>query len=149
MEKTFEHFTITVMKINKLVQRIKIYEMEKYGLKAIHVMCGYYLKEHEEGLTATELAKFTLEDKAAISRALSQLKERGYVQYGSATYNAKIKLTEEGRRLAEQISRKADRAVEAGQANFGEGERVAFYRALEDIADRLEAYYASLSEKAD
>ena len=144
MDKTFEHFTVTIMKLNKLVQRIKIFEMEEYGLKAIHVMCGYLLREHEEGLTATELAKHTLEDKAAISRALAQMKEKGYVRYGSATYNAKIKLTDEGKRLADEILSKADRAVEAGQAGFNGEERVRFYETLESIADRLAAYYAEL-----
>lgn len=144
MEKTFEHFTVTIMKLNKLVQRIKVYEMEAYGLKAIHVMCGYYLNEHEEGLTATELARYTLEDKAAISRALLQLKQKGYVAYDKKTYNAKIKLTDEGRRLAEIIRQKADKAVEAGSARFSEEERILFYKTLTDTAEKLEAYYAAL-----
>ena len=53
MDKIFEHFTITILKLNKLVQKIKIYEMQEYGLKAIHVMCGYYLMENPDGLTAS------------------------------------------------------------------------------------------------
>ncbi|MGN1373278.1 MAG: hypothetical protein ACI4VK_04450 [Candidatus Coproplasma sp.] len=39
MEKIFEQFTITVLKLNKLVQKIKTCEMSDYGLKTIHVMC--------------------------------------------------------------------------------------------------------------
>ena len=54
MEKVFEHFTITILKLNKLVQRIKQFESNKYGLKSIHIMCGYYLNEHPDGLTAGE-----------------------------------------------------------------------------------------------
>lgn len=146
MEKMFEHFTVTIMKLNKLVQRIKIYEMEAYGLKAVHVMCGYYLDEHEEGLTATELAKYTVEDKAAISRALLQLKQKGYVSYDAKTYNAKIKLTDAGKRLAGEIRKKADLAVEAGSARFSDEERAFFYRSLEEIAGKLEAYYALLTK---
>ena len=79
MDKIFEHFTITILKLNKLVQKIKLYEMQEYGLKAIHVMCGYYLMENPDGLTASELVKLTLEDKAAISRALKTLQEKGFV----------------------------------------------------------------------
>lgn len=146
MEKTFEHFTVSILKLNKLVQRIKIYEMDKYGLKAVHVMCGYYLEEHPEGLTATELAKFAIEDKAAISRALLQMKERGYVNYDTKTYNAKITLTDEGRRLAGIIRERADRAVNAGSAVLSEEERIRFYQTLTSIADNLSAYYRSLTD---
>ena len=76
MEKIFEHFTISILKLNKLVQKIKQYEMQEYDLKAIHVMCGYYLNEHPEGLTSSELVKLTLEDKAAISRELKYNQDR-------------------------------------------------------------------------
>ena len=41
MEKIFENFTVNILKLNKLVNKIKQFEMEEYGLKAIHVMCGY------------------------------------------------------------------------------------------------------------
>ena len=40
MEKIFENFTINILKLNKLVNRIKQYEMKEFGLRAIHVMCG-------------------------------------------------------------------------------------------------------------
>ena len=39
MDDRFENFTVTVLKLGKLVQKIKLFEMESYGLKAIHVMC--------------------------------------------------------------------------------------------------------------
>ena len=38
MEKVFENFAVVIMKLNKLIQRIKQFEMREYGLKAIHVM---------------------------------------------------------------------------------------------------------------
>ena len=78
MQNRFENFTIGVLKLNKLVQRIKLLEMDDYGLKAIHVMCIYYAACRP--VTAGELARLTLEDKAAISRALSLLKQNGYLQ---------------------------------------------------------------------
>lgn len=144
MEKIFENFTITILKLNKLVQKIKIYEMEEYGLKAIHVMCGYYLNCHPEGLTATELSKLTLEDKAAISRALVQLRDKGYVKYDPKKYNAVILLTEEGKKVADYITDKSNRAVDAGSAVLSEEERVFFYKSLESIAKNLETYYDGL-----
>lgn len=147
MENIFEHFTITILKLNKLVQKIKNYEMQEYGLKTIHVMCGYYLKHHPEGLTASELAKLTLEDKAAISRALKTLLEKGYISYDPNKYNSPIKLTAEGEKLACCISEKADKAVNAGSYQFTEEERCSFYKALGTIAGNLEKYYDELAQK--
>lgn len=144
MENIFENFTITILKLNKLVHKIKNYEMQEYGLKTIHVMCGYYLKNHTEGLTASELSKLTLEDKAAISRALKTLHEKGFVSYDPNKYNSVIRLTDAGKEFAEELCRKAAKAVEAGSYDFTENERLSFYKALGAIADNLETYYGGL-----
>lgn len=147
MDNIFENFTITVLKLNKLVQKIKNFEMQEYGLKTIHVMCGYYLNAHPEGLTAADLAKLTLEDKAAISRALKAMQDKGLVTYNPNRYNAVIRLTDEGKRFADYISDKATKAVAAGSYDFSEEERIGFYKALNAIADNLESYYCSLIAK--
>lgn len=144
MEKIFETFTITVLKINKLVQKIKHREMREYGLQCIHAMCIYYLRENENGLTASELMRLTFEDKAAISRALKVLKEKGYIEYDSKTYNAPVKLTEEGLEVARFISEKAEKAVQGGSADMSEEERKFFYKSLLSIADNLKKYYEEM-----
>ena len=126
MENIFENFTVTVLKLNKLVQKIKNFEMQEYGLKTIHVMCGYYLNVHPQGLTAAELAKLTLEDKAAISRALKTLQEKGYVNYNPNQYNAVIRLTNDGKKFADYISRKATKAVIAGSYDFPKRNAITF-----------------------
>lgn len=149
MENRFENFTITILKLNKLVHKIKLHEMKGYGLKAIHVMCIYYLHENRRGLTASELVKFTLEDKAAISRALVLLREKGLVQYDSNTYNGSIRLTEEGEKFSEYILDKADNAVEAAGGALSEEERETFYRVLYSIEQRLRDYYEELSAEAE
>ena len=146
MENIFENFTITILKLNKLVQKIKNYEMQEYDLKTIHVMCGYYLKNNPEGLTASELTKLTLEDKAAISRALKTLHEKGFVTYDPNKYNSVIRLTEDGKKFAEAVCQKAERAVEAGSYHFTEEERLSFYKALGTIAENLENYYDNLNK---
>lgn len=144
MENIFENFTITILKLNKLVQKIKNFEMQEFGLKTIHVMCVYYLNSHQGDLTASELSKLTLEDKAAISRALKLLQEKGYASYDPNKYNSVIRLTEEGKEFASVICKKADAAVEAGSYDFSEDERKSFYIQLKTIADNLESYYNNL-----
>lgn len=149
MENVFENFTIAIMRINKLIQKIKLKEIDRYGLKAIHVMCAYYLLANPDGLTASELVKLTLEDKGAISRALTSMRDKGFICYNSDTYNAKIVLTESGKVFAESLLARADSAVEAGGAQMTETERVEFYKTLYGIADRLQAYYETLKDKKD
>lgn len=143
MDKLFEHFTITILKLNKLVNKIKQYEMQEYGLKAIHVMCGYYLKENPEGLTSSELVKLTLEDKAAISRALKTLQEKGFVENDPERHNV-VRLTEEGKKFADYIYEKSAKAVEAGSAMTDE-ERTFFYKTLASIAENLKNYYGNIT----
>ncbi len=145
MENRFENFTVAILKLNKLIQKIKLYEMRDYGLKAIHVMCVYYLRTRGE-LTASELSKLTLEDKAAISRAISFLNEKGFVNYDSNKYNAPIKLTGEGIKVSEYINRRAESAVNAGGDFLTEEERINFYSALEMIAENLKTYYEKLNK---
>ncbi|HIU61240.1 MAG TPA: hypothetical protein IAB69_01135 [Candidatus Coproplasma excrementigallinarum] len=144
MQNRFENFTIGVLKLNKLVQRIKLLEMDDYGLKAIHVMCIYYAAGRP--VTAGELARLTLEDKAAISRALSLLKQNGYINYNTGKYNAEVTLTEEGKKLSEYIEERASHAVEAAGKDLTEEEREVLYKALASVSHNLEEYYNSLQK---
>ena len=146
MEKRFENFTISIIKLYRLVQRIKIHEMRDYGLKSVHVMCIYYLNEHAEGLTAGELIALTFEDKAAISRALALLREKNYIAFDDKKYNATITLTQEGRKVAQYINEKADLAVAAGSAALSDDERKLCYRFLDEISENLQKYYNELKE---
>lgn len=149
MDNRFENFTITILKLNRLVQKIKLCEMDGYGLKAIHVMCIYYLYEKSSPLTASELVKLTSEDKAAVSRALSLLREKNYVGYDSNKYNSPISLTEEGVRVAEFINVKAERAVQAAGGRLSEEDRRIFYKSLALIEQDLKSYYESISPKGE
>ena len=49
MEDLYTSFTISILRLNKLVQKIKTNEISKFGLKPIHVSCGYYLSKNPEG----------------------------------------------------------------------------------------------------
>lgn len=144
MEKLFENFTGNILKLNKLIQKIKQLESQKYGLKAIHIMCVYYLNENPEGLTSSELVKLTLEDKAAISRALKLMQEKGLVKHDANRHNCIIKLTEAGFKLADFILDRSAKAVAAGSAQLTEEQRVFFYEVLGSIAGNLETYYVDL-----
>ena len=78
MLERFENFTKNVAAADKYVKKIKETEMRRFGIHGSCVMCLFYLGNSEEGLTPAELRELCDEDKAAISRALSTLREKNY-----------------------------------------------------------------------
>ena len=67
MLERFEDLTAGVTQVYKNIQRIKKQRMNSLGLKGTQVMCIYYLSIHPEGMTAADLSRITVEDKASIS----------------------------------------------------------------------------------
>ena len=80
MTHRFETFVLSINRIYRCIQKIKSQEMTELGLKGTHVMCLFQLRQYPQGLTAAELSHFCMEDKAAISRAISRLEELELVQ---------------------------------------------------------------------
>ena len=149
MKERFEDFAVSMIKAGKLIQKIKNIEMQDYHLKAIHSMILYYLNEHIDGLSNSDLVKLIQEDKAAISRALKELLDKNYIVYQShdMIYHTKIILTDAGKKIAVELDEKAIRAVQVGGNGLSEEERTTFYNALHLITSNLEAYYQVLNKE--
>lgn len=86
----FETFTTTITQINRCIQKIKSHEIGSWGLKGTHVMCLYSLGKKPEGLTAAQLSKVCGEDKAAVSRTISELTEKNFVTSDTDTEKGHI-----------------------------------------------------------
>jgi DNA-binding MarR family transcriptional regulator len=140
MEERFEIFTVLMAKIRRNVQRIKNEEVAKYGLKSTHVSCLYYLSKYDS-LTATELCEYCSEDKAAVSRSLLQLENKGYIEYkdnSKKRYKTEIYLTESGKQIAAEVVWKIDEYIEKIGGTLPEKDRMIFYRSLRIISRNLE-----------
>lgn len=144
MEKRFENFTYLILQINRSIQRIKSMEMTEFGLKGIHAMCLFYLKQYPGELSQAELSKLCAEDKASICRALSELSDRGLIvdtqSEQTKKYNAKLMLTAEGRIIAGQVDQKIERALDVGGAGLSEDSRRMMYECLTLVNSNLENY---------
>ena len=139
-EARFETFTVLITKIRRSIQRIKSEEMSEYNLKSPHVSCIYCLYKRGP-MTATQLCEFCDEDKAAISRSLVQLEEKGFVSCSSGNkkrYRAVLELTEEGRAVASGIAQKIDRVLKDAGIGISEEERIIMYKNLTMISENLE-----------
>lgn len=144
-EDLFGQFTTAVLKLNQLVRKIKIAEVKALGLKSEHVMILHFLAGAPDGLSAGDLARQTLQDKATVSRSLAFLQSKGFLRYDPGRHNAPVRLTEAGAALAEHIREKAGEAVAACRLDFTEEERAFFYRALLELSRKLEAYSKGLA----
>lgn len=144
----FEDFVGLISSIHKNIQKIKQGKMKEFGLSGNHVMCMVYLAQHPEGLTAAKLCQLISVDKAATSRALSELLEKGYVCYpdseGQKKYRATVALTESGFELTKQMDHIICDVVEEIGGDLTDEERIHMYHALETIEKNLEQLTKSL-----
>ena len=117
-------------------------EMTDLGLKGNHTMCLYYLGRNINGLTSSELCNLCKEDKAAISRTISELIDLDLVKAdsteGKRDYRTKLHLTTKGFETLDKIDVKIQKAVDIGGNGLSEEQREAFYRTLDIIAENLE-----------
>ncbi|WP_455715529.1 MarR family winged helix-turn-helix transcriptional regulator [Anaerosporobacter sp.] len=138
----FESFTTAVTKAYKCIQKLKFAEAERMGFKASHVMYMYYLGKNPDGLTAKELSKVCMEDKAAVSRTIVDLTEKGFVKLNETDserkYRTKIMLTPEGSEKNKQLNEAIAMAVSKASSDLNEADREIFYRVFFDITDNLE-----------
>ena len=79
-QERFEDFVGIIGAISKEIQRIKAHEASKLGLKGADVMLLYQLMREPAGLTSAELARRSGVTRAAISRYVAGLEERGFVR---------------------------------------------------------------------
>ena len=140
MIQRFDAFVSGITACYKYIQRIKSMEMTEFGLKGTHVMCLYYLRQYPTGLTAAQLCGLCAEDKAAISRTVSELRNRGYItSLSQKAYRAMLTTTTTG----QEVARKFDHLIEGWVKTGGDGltdeERTDFYRSLSAITENLRA----------
>lgn len=138
MIQRFDAFVSGITSCYKYIQRIKSMEMTEFGLKGTHVMCLYYLRQNPAGLTASQLCALCAEDKAAISRTVSELRSRGYITtLSQKAYRAMLTLTSAGQEIARKFDHLIEGWVTAGGDGLSDEERTDFYKSLATIADNL------------
>ena len=148
MNQRFDAFVSGITACYKYIQRIKSMEMTEFGLKGTHVMCLYYLRQNPAGLTAAQLCGLCAEDKAAISRTVSDLRSRGYItSLSQKAYRAMLTLTAAGQELARKFDHLIELWVAIGGDGLSDTERSDFYRSLSSINENLRSRIESEAEQ--
>ncbi len=137
----FEKFTSNVSLAYKYIIKIKAHEMEEFGLKAAHVMCLFFIGRNKDGLNAGELVDLCNEDKSGISKALTVLKEKGYISpttpIGSQKYRIRYVITENGLEIYDRIIEAITNVIEKCNYGLDAEERRSFYATFEKIVANL------------
>lgn len=136
----YDQFTNLILNISRNIQKIKNYEMASFGLKGNQVQCLFHLYNQIEGVSVSELAVLCNEDKAASSRTIKTLEEKGYVfvdKSENKKYKNPVKLTEKGKKTAELVCQKIDSLCLEGGQGLYEKNRMVFYEALDLVNKNL------------
>lgn len=140
--KRFEEFVSLISSIHKNIQKIKQDRMKQFGLSGNHVMCLFYLAQHQEGLTAAQLCQLMSVNKAAVSRAMAELEEKDYIFYmnqeENKKYRAVARLTVTGFAVTEQLDEIIYEVVNEIGKDLEEEERNMMYQSLETVSKNLD-----------
>lgn len=139
MISRFEQFAYVISGMHRLIQKIERAEMIKRGYKGAFAQYLATLRRYEEGLTATELCEICDKDKAAVSRILAEMEEKGLVERQKKivrTYRSKITLTEKGKETAEFVAERARKAVSA-VSEMDPEQREVLYSTLDTLYKNL------------
>ena len=141
MISRFEQFTVVISGIYRYIQKLERDEMIKRGYKGAFAQYLATLKRYEEGLTSTELCLVCDKDKAAVSRIIAEMEEKGLVRRPKKAirgYRSKITLTEKGRETADYVFERALAAVQSVSGDLmSDEQREIFYLTLDSIYKNL------------
>lgn len=141
MLQRFEQFSSAISAIYHAIQKLERDEMVKYGLKGPYAQYLVAMARCPEGITAARLGQVCDKDKAAVSRAIAEMEQRGLVSRDCANnslYRALLRLTEEGDQAAHYVCEKAKAAVEFAGKDLSEENRSVLYASLHQIAANLQ-----------
>lgn len=129
----FEQFSSLISGIYRDIQKIKAKWTEPLGMKSVHIFWVYLLRNHPEGLSASELSRHSQSNRSLVSREIRELMDLGYVQAQSSKhrrYGQKLTLTASGQQVAERISEASLNIQKQVNAGIPEEDLNIFYRTM-------------------
>ncbi len=141
-QERFSRFIRSVDSVQKNIRKFRVANAEVFGIKSVHILWVYELYRRPEGMSAAELAAVSMIDRSLISREIAELKKSGCIDIEDTgtkrAYNAKITLTEKGRRMAKAVGAAGLDIQHKADMGITEDELENFYRTFEKISLNLE-----------
>ena len=136
----FEQLSIGVHELYLTMHRVETKQMEKYGLRGAYVKYLVALLHTPEGLTISQLCEICDQDKAAVSRAVSELVGREFIWRDNPRknhYRAKLNLSERGCELAKEVCNSAKDAFDEAVAGLTQEQKDNLYELMFAVSDNL------------
>ncbi len=130
----YEKFILLIDGIHKAIHKIKLDHAPGLGIKSVHIFWLSHLLQYPEGMTAAELASESMVDRSLISREIESLERGGYV---SVSKGRRYILTDEGKRLALEITDIVMDVQDKADEGISEEELFSFYATLEKLHDNF------------
>ena len=140
MLSRFELFSSSIFVIYRDIQKLERDEMEKFGLKGAFAPYLSVMIRYPEGITSSRLSEICDKDKAAVSRVVSEMAQKGLIKREGtkdSLYRATLTLTDEGRKVAQFVEQRAMAAVSAASQGLTDDKRKILYESLELLAKNL------------
>ena len=140
-EERFEQFSTLISGIYRDIQKIKAKWTAPLGMKSVHIFWVYLLKNHPEGLTASELSRHSQSNRSLVSREIQELMDLGYVQTtntsGHRRYGQKLTLTKSGQDIAQRIGEASLEIQNRVNAGIPEADLTILYRTLSILMENF------------
>ena len=135
----FEHFSSAIFEISRYWHKIAAKEMTRYGLKGPHATYLTVMARYEQGITVPKLCEICNTDTSATPRMIDIPAQKGLVRKegGKSQYRGLLFLTEEGRKAADEVCRKAAQVVEIAGKDLDDEKRAILYESLDSIVANL------------
>lgn len=137
----YEQFSFLISVIYRHIQKIERDEMIKRGFKGSFAQYLAAVGRFPDGVTSAQLCEMCDKDKAAVSRAVTEMEAHGLIRReadGETLYRARLMLTAEGREMADYVAERARLAVREAGKGMSEDDRRVFYTVLDLIASNLQ-----------
>ena len=130
----FEQFNTLISGIYRDIQKLKTKRTMPLGMKSVHIFWVYLLKNHPEGLSASELSQYSQSNRSLVSREIQELIDLGYVNVHQSApkrrYGQKLRLTPLGEDAAKRISDATLEIQNKVNAGIPEADLIVLYRTL-------------------
>lgn len=137
MINRFAQFSYVISSIYRNIQKIEHDEMVKLGYKGAYAQYLVAMVRQPNGITSSKLCEICDKNKAAVSRILSEMEEKGLV-LRDHSYNALITLTKKGENLAHYVCEKAELAVNEVSKELNSEQRRLLYSTLNQITETVQ-----------
>lgn len=137
----FELFNTLISGIYRDIQKLKTKWTEPLGMKSVHIFWVYLLKNHPEGLSASELSQHSQSNRSLVSREIQELIDLGYVYVQQSVpkrrYGQKLLLTALGEEAANRISEATLDIQNRVSAGIPDDDLIVLYRTLGALMEKF------------